>query len=134
VERLGDDGELKEHFEGDDFESGFVGRLENHGAGGTGALHLQPTRGADAPPIAGFEAWEPVLGHGSDEIVAEFPRGFEELLRDDAADGVDAEIGRAGVAVAVAIEASHRVAATLIERLAEHILLRGDRLWDGAHL
>ena len=83
---------------------------------------LQPAGGADAPAVAGLEAGEAVLRHGGGEIVAEALGGGEKLRRDDAADGVHAEIVRAGVAAAVAEEAGHGLAAAGGEGLAEDVL------------
>jgi len=124
VELRGDDGVLDEKFEGDDFEGVLVGGFEDDRAGGTGSLDCEPTLSADTPAVAGFEALESILRHRCNEVVAESAGGFEEGLVDDAADGVDAVVVRAGVATAVAVEAGCRVsglAATGGEGLAENI-------------
>jgi hypothetical protein len=120
-----DNGVLDQKLEGYDFEGGLVGRFENDGAGGTGLLDLEPSSGADAPAVARFEASEAVLRHRSAEIVAECLRGSEEWGGDDAADGVNAEIFRAGLAAAGSVEAGHGFAAADIEGLAEDVFAAG---------
>lgn len=122
---VGDDGELDEEFEGDDFEGVFVGGFEEDGAGGSGLLDLEPAGGADAPAVAGFEAGEAVLGHGGGEVVAEGFGGGEERGVDDAADGVDAQVVGAGLAAAGAVEAGHGIAAADVEGLAEDVFAAG---------
>jgi hypothetical protein len=116
-----DNGMLDKQFERDDLEGVLVRGFENNRTTRTGLLNLQPPRSADAPPVAGFEAREAVLGHRSDEIVPKSPRGFEEGLVDDATDSVNATVVGAGVAATVAIEAGHWLAAADFERLSEDI-------------
>src|ERR1700737_2780221 len=122
MELAGDDRELDEQFERNDLEGVLVGGFEDHGAGCPCFLNLEPAGGADAPPVAGLQAGESVLRHGGGEVVAEGFGGGEEGGVDDAADGVDSVVFRAGVATAVAVEAGHRVAAAGVERLAEDVL------------
>ena len=122
MELVGDDGVLDKQFEGDDFESGLVGGFEDDGAGGPGLLYLQPAGGADTPAVAGLQAGEPVIRHGRGEVVAQGLRGIEKRLVDDAADGVNAEIVRPGLAASGAIEAGHRGAAAGGEGLAEDVV------------
>lgn len=123
VQRLGDDGELQQDVEGDDLERGFVGGFEHDGAGGSGLVNLKPATGADAPAVAFFEPWKAVLRHGRGEVVAQARRGRKELLCDDAADGVNAEIVGPGVAASIAKEPGDGFCAAGFERLPEHILL-----------
>jgi hypothetical protein len=126
VEGLGDDGVLEEDIEGDDIEGVLVGGFEDDGAGSAGALDLEPSGGADAPAVACLEAGKAVLGHGRGEIVAETGGLGQEGVGDDAADGVHAEIVRAGVAAAIAEEAGEGVGAAGFQGLAEDVLLRGE--------
>ena len=107
--------------------------FENNRTTRTGLLNLQPPRSTNAPPVAGFETRETVLGHGSDEIVAERACGFEEGLVDDATDRVNAAVVGAGVAATVAIEAGHRLAAADFERLSEDISRGGLDRFGGRH-
>jgi len=123
VQRLGDDGELEQDVEGDDLKRSFVGGFEHDGAGCSGLVNLKPATGADAPAVAFFEPREAVLRHGGGEIVAQARRGCEELLRNDAADSVNAEIVGPGVAASIAKEPGDGVCAAGFERLPEHILL-----------
>ena len=118
----GDHRVLDKKLEWNDFESVLVSGFEDDRAGCTRLLNLEPAGGTDAPAVARFEAGKAKLRHGSAEIVAERLRGFKEGGVDDAADGVDAEVFGAGLAAAGAVEASHRLAATDIKRLAEDVL------------
>jgi hypothetical protein len=123
---------LDENLEGNDLEGVLVGGLEDDGTSGSGLLDLEPARGTDAPAVARFEAGKAVLWHGRDEIVAKRTGRLEEGLVDDAADGVEANVVGPGVAASVAVEASHGLAATGLERLAEDIAGgRLDRLGGG---
>lgn len=132
MEGFGDDGKLEQGLEGDDVESVLVGGLEDDRAGGTGFVYLQPAGGADAPAVAGLEAGKAVLRHGGGKIVAETSGGGEELGCDDAADGVDTDVVRAGAAAAVAIEARHGVVPARFERLTKNIF-RGCGLRSRCH-
>ena len=60
-------------------------------------------------------------GRGRHEVVADAALVLEELGRDDDADGVAAPVLRARRAVAVAVEAGHRVGAAGLELAAEHV-------------
>ena len=121
VELAGDDRVLDQELEGNDFEGVLVGGFEDDGAGCSGLLDLQPAGGADTPAVARFEAFKAKLRHGGAEVVAEGLGGFEEGRVDDAADGVDAVVVRAGLAAAGAVEAGHGLAAADVEGLAEDI-------------
>jgi hypothetical protein len=129
----GDYGVLDQELKGDDLEGGLVGGFEDDGAGGSGLLDLEPTGGADAPAVAGFEALEAELGHRCAQVVAESFRCGEERGVDDAADGVDAEIVGAGLAAAGAVEAGHGFAAAGVERLAEDVFSAGFDGFCGWH-
>src|ERR1044072_1701102 len=61
----------------------------------------------------------------SDEVVADLELVSQELVRDDRAHRVAADVLRPGVAASVAKEAGHRVHATGLEGLAEHVELVG---------
>lgn len=123
MEGFGNHGVLQQDFEGDDLEGRLVRCFKNDRAGGASALHLKPARGADTPVVAGLEAGEAVLWHGCGEIVAQLGGDGEKVRCDDAADGMNAEVFRAGAATAVAVEAGHGLASTGFKRLAEDILL-----------
>ncbi len=133
MELVGDDGVLDQEFEGDDPEGVLVGGFEDDGAGGSGLEDLQPACGADAPAISGFEAGEAVLGHGGGEVVAEAFGGGEEVVGDDTADGVYAEIVSTGVAAAITVEAGHGIAAAGGEGLAEDVFGGGLLGFGGGH-
>jgi hypothetical protein len=121
VELTGDDGVLDQKLERNDLEGVFVGGFKHDGAGGPGSLDLEPAGGTDAPAVAWFEAGEAKLGHGGAEVVAQGLGSGKEWSVDDAADGVNAVVLRAGLAAAGAIEARHGLAAADVERLAENV-------------
>jgi hypothetical protein len=121
VELAGDNGVLDQELEGNDLQSVLVGGFEDDGTGGSGALDLKPASGADTPAIARFEAGKAKLRHRRAEIVAESLGRFEERGIDDAADGVEAVVLRAGLAAAGAIEAGHGLAPADVEGLAEDV-------------
>jgi hypothetical protein len=136
VELRGDDRVLDEEFEGDDFEGVLVSGFEDDRAGGSGSLDGKPTVRADTPAVAGFETVEAVLRHWSGKVVTEGLGGGQERGVDDAADGVDAVIVRAGVATAVAVEAGRgvsRLAAADFEGLAEDVAGGGFDGFYGRH-
>ena len=92
-------------FEGDEFEGVDVGGFEYDWGGEVGFEGFGPTRDAEAPVVAGFEAWEVVFGDGGGEVVAAAAGELEEFGGHDGADGVEACVIGAGAAVAVAVEA-----------------------------
>src|SRR6185312_4145198 len=96
-------------------------RFENDRAGCSRLLHLKPARSADTPAISGFEAHEAKLRHRRRKVIAQSFAGSEKILIDDTADGVDAEVGGAGIAASIAEEAGHGIASTDRERLAKDI-------------
>ena len=127
------DGVLNQELEGHDLESIFVGSFEDDGAGGSGPLDLEPAGSTDAPAVAGFEAGEAELRHWSAEVVAEGLGGREEWSVDDAADGMHTMVFGTGLTAAGAIEASHGLAATNVERLAEDVFAAILDWFDGGH-
>jgi hypothetical protein len=133
VELAGDDGVLDQKFERNNPEGVFVGGFEDDGAGGSGLSDLQPAGGTDAPAVTGLETGETKLRHGGAEVVPESFGSFEEALVDDAADGVNAVVFRAGFAAASAIEAGHGLAAAGVERLAQNVFAAVFGGFDGGH-
>ena len=121
MQLVGDDSVLDEEFERNDLQGVLMGSFKDDRAASARLLDLQPARGADAPAVAGLEAGEAVLRQGSGEVVAEGFRGVEERPVDDAADGVDAKVFRAGVAAASTVEAGHGIAAAGAQRLAKDV-------------
>ena len=119
---------LNQEIERDDLKRVLVRGFEDDRAAGASLLDFQPASSTDAPAIARLQAGEAVLRHRGGEIIAEcFGRG-QEWGVDDAADRVDAEVFRPGLAAAGAIKASHRVAAAGREGLAENVLA-AVRIW-----
>ena len=88
-------------------------------------LDLQPARSTDTPAITRFETTKAELRHRGDEIIAKGLGGLQKRSIDDTADGMYAVVVRACLATASAVEASHGLAATDVERLAEDVLAAG---------
>lgn len=102
-----------------------MGGLEDDWAGGSGRVGFYPAGGADAPLVAGFEAWEAEFGAGGREIVAGSFREGEEFAGELAADRVAAVVVRADAAGAVAVETGDRIDGAGDEGLAEDIEVGG---------
>ena len=113
---------LNQQIEGDDLEGVLVGGFEDDRARSARLLDLQPASSTHTPAVTRLQARETVLQHRGGEVVAKSFRGGKERGVDDAADRVDAEIFRAGLATAGAIEAGHGIAAAGGERLPEDVL------------
>ena len=107
--------------ERNDGERFLVCRRENDRRRDTRLESLAPGRGAHAPAISGNEARKAEGRHRGEEIVALLAGKGEEFGRDLRADHVQADILRARVAAAVAIEAGHGLKRTDFQRLTEHI-------------
>ena len=88
---------------------------------------LLPATHAQAPPVARRQAGEAVRRNGRREVVAARGGEGQKFGRHHGADDVRAVVVGAGLAAAVAVEARHRVAATVLEVAAEDVL-RGDEL------
>lgn len=131
MECLGDHGILQKQLKGNVLERGLMRCFQNHGAACARALCFQPSGGADAPTIARLEAWKTELRHGRGEIVTVPRRRLQKGFIDDAADGMDTGVVRAGIAAAVSIEAGQGIRAARLQRLSQHILLFPCRLQTG---
>ncbi len=118
MELVGDDGMLNQEIEGNDLEGVLVGGFQDDGAGCPRLLDLEPTSGADTPPVARLEAGEPVLGVWSGKVVSEGLGGLEEGFVDDAAYRVDPEVVLAGLAAAGAVKTGHGFASADLKGLA----------------
>src|SRR5688572_18146978 len=84
-------------------------------------MRLEPTRGAQAPAIAGLQPRKIELGMRRREVVAAKARELEKVLRDLHADGMGAGVLVARVAAAVAKKAGLGPIATALKRFAEHV-------------
>ena len=85
-----------------------MGALQNHHRRHAVLPSLEPSRGAQAPAITGFESRKIELGHGRTQVVTHFFTVSQELIAHDCADGVRAVIIFAGVAKAISIKACTR--------------------------
>jgi len=72
-------------------------------------VRLPPAFDAEAPAIPRLEARKMPGRHGGDEVVANGNGVIEKIRRHEGADGVEAAVIRAGLAVAIAEKAGHRV-------------------------
>ena len=124
VQSLRNDSVGEKYLEGDDLQRGLVRGFQHYGTRSAGALHLQPSRRTHAPAIARLEPRETELRHGRREVIAQARGHGEKFLRDNAADGVQTEIVRAGVAAAIAKKAGHWLASAGFQRLPEDVFLR----------
>jgi hypothetical protein len=69
VQCFRDHGVANENLKRNDCQGSLVCRLKDDGTRCARLLNLKPSRRADAPTVAGFEASEFVLRHGGAEIV-----------------------------------------------------------------
>jgi hypothetical protein len=82
---------------------------------------LLPTRGAQAPTVAWFQAREAKLWHRRGQIVAARFRKREKLRCHDGADRVASHVLLAGIAAAIAIKPCDGFKRTDFKRLAEYV-------------
>src|SRR6478735_1771767 len=119
-----------QHGEWDQREHGGVRRGEHDRRGRPLAVGARPVGGRDAPAVARVQAGELVLRHRRREVVADASLVVEELGGDHRADGVAAQVLRAGAAAPVAVEARDRVGPAGLELLPQDVelgLLTHDR-------
>ncbi len=99
-----------------------VGCFQHHFRREPGDAGLFPAAGAQAPAVTGVEAGKAIFGALRRQIIASGLAEGEELLGHYGAHGVEAGIGRIGVAAAVAIPAGQRFQRAGQQWPAEHIL------------
>jgi hypothetical protein len=92
---------------------------------------LLPTRGAQAPTVAWFQARKAKLWHWGGQIVAARFRKREKLRRHDGADRVASYIRLAGIAAAIAIKPCHGLKRTDLKPLTEYV---AGRSWPPASI
>jgi len=119
--RVGAGAELLER---DDIERAFVRGLQHHGRGDACRERFFPAQRAEAPVVAGLEAWETELRARGDQVVAAAPGEFEELGGHAGADDVQAAVVLVGVAAAVAEEPCERIEGAGLEVGAD-----ANRMW-----
>src|SRR3954463_4772312 len=83
----GVDGFLPQRLDRHDLQRTRVRRCQHDPRRGAGLVGLQPADGEDAPPVAGLQAGEAVLGDRRREVVAEVALHLQEIRGDDGADG-----------------------------------------------
>ena len=98
-----------------------MGGGEAYFGGDAGVEGIFPAGGAEAPAIAGFEAFEVPLRARGDKVVAAREGKGEEVIGDLHADGVYAGVFRAGVATAIPVEAGKRSSTASLEDTSENI-------------
>jgi hypothetical protein len=82
---------------------------------------LLPTRGAQAPTVAWFQARKAKLWHWGGQIVAARFRKREKLRCHDSIDRVASYFLLAGIAAAIAIKPCYGLKRTDLKRLTEHV-------------
>jgi hypothetical protein len=101
--------------QGNNVEGAFVGRRENDVRGRSIVMGTQPICSGDAPSIAGYQSWKPVLRHRGGEIVADSLLVVEKFSRDNGANGVASTIFRPRYATTVSVEPRDGVCATRLQ-------------------
>jgi hypothetical protein len=133
VKLVGDYGVLDEELKRNDLERVLMGSFKDNGACCTRLLHLQPARGADAPPIARFQPCEAMMWHGCTEVITKsLGRGKKRRI-DNTTDGVNTVVVGASLAAARAIKAGHGLATADVERLAKNIFTSVFDGFNGGH-
>ena len=92
-------------FAGNDLQGRFIRRAQQDGGREAGLVGLQPPARAHAPAISRLQSREPELRSWRAQVVPDGPLMLEEFCGHHRADGVRAEIIRAGRAAAIAVEA-----------------------------
>ena len=110
-----------QHVQGDEFERPLMGGRQSDRSGIAGVDAFEPTRGADAPTVAGPETRKIIVGRGRGEVVAGGATEDEKLGRHFHAERVTSLVARTGVAVAVAEETREWGRGARFERTAEDI-------------
>ena len=104
-----------------DIEGAFMRGLEPDLRRAAFVMGLQEARGAKAPAVAGLQAGEVEFGTRRAEVVAEVFRQRQEFRGHHRADGVAAGVRGAGVAMAIAEEAGHRIVRTEFKSAAQYV-------------
>ena len=128
------DGVLLQRGQRDDAQHRLVGRGEHDRRRDPLGVGARPVGGRDAPAVAGDQAREAVRRHRRRQVVADGALVLEELGGDDRADGVAAQVLRAGAAAPVAVEAGHRVGAARLELAAEDVAFAHAPAWPNRAL
>ncbi len=117
------DRELLEVGQLNNVERGFVRRIENHPRGFAGQEGFTPTRGAQTPPVAGFEPGKTVLRMGGRQIIAPRTREPEKLIGHHTAHRVATDILIAGRTATVTKKPRFRRIAAPTKRPTQHSAL-----------
>ena|SRR5271165_729455 len=102
-------------------QSTLVGGTQNHARRLARFEGFLPTRRAQAPAVAGFEAGKAEFRHWCREVIAARFGKIEKLGRRYDANRVAADVINPGVAAAVPIKSRHRVDRAGLERFAEYV-------------
>lgn len=105
----------------DEFQGGGVGGGEDDRRGTTGVGGILPAGDAEAPEVAGLQAWEVMFRGWRDQVVALGDREGEEFRGHFGADDVDAMVAGAGTAVAVSVETGAGLSATNLQLSAQDV-------------
>ncbi len=110
-----------EFLQRDEFQCADVAGFEYNGWGHLSQQGFLPALDAEAPAIPRLKSGETEARLRGGEIIAHLAAEHEKGLSHDSADGVHAAVVRAGLAIAVAVEAGYGVHATGLELAAEDV-------------
>ena len=102
-------------------QGALMGGAQGHAGRLAGLKGFLPTRCAEAPTVAGFEAAKADFRRRCRKIVAAGFGKFQKRIGHDGADRVAADVLSPGVAAAVAKEARHRVDRADFKLATEHV-------------
>ena len=104
-----------QHIKRNDVEGALVGRLQIHRATHARVHRQQPCPSANAPGITRLQSRKIESGCRCDEVVAHVLGKLEEIVGQDAADGVGPTVAIVGVAASIPVPPSERVLRTGFE-------------------
>ena len=110
-----------QHVKRNDVKGAFVSRLQIHRATHAGVHRQQPCPSANAPGIARLQSGKIESGRGRDEVVTHVLSKLEEIVGQDATDGVGPTVAVVGVAASIPVPAGERVLRTGLKFGAQYI-------------
>ena len=110
-----------QHIKRNDVKGALVGRLQIDRATHASVHRQQPCPSANAPGIAGFQSRKIEPGCRRDQVVTHILGKLEEIVGQDATDGVRPTVAVVGVAASISVPASEWVLRTGLEFGAQDI-------------
>ena len=112
---------LLESFQGNDLQSLLVSGGNDHRAAHSLVNGILPCLCADAPSVAGGQPGETVLRHWCDQVIPLGACELQELLGNQAANGVQTMVIAVCVAASIPIPASERFSRSGIQNAPENV-------------